>query len=39
MAVLVGDTPEALSETFRIADERMYMNKAQMKKQNVWKIE
>ncbi len=33
MAVMVGDTPEALNETFRIADERMYMNKAMMKKQ------
>lgn len=33
MAVLVGNTPEALIETFRIADERMYMNKTQMKKQ------
>lgn len=39
MAVLVGTTPEALNETFRIADERMYMNKAQMKKQNSWTID
>ncbi len=33
MAVMVGDTPEALGETIRIADERMYMNKTMMKKQ------
>jgi len=39
MAVLVGESPEALNETIRIADERMYMNKTQMKKQNKWSRE